>query len=162
GDRPDGVRLGDARAVARGFEPVAPDRPLAAALLGGEGELASSIRREDATASRPLHQAEGPAAVVPEERRVRRRTRAALGPPRPLALGAPLAHARHVGDEVVDAFRRRGDENGLAVLGQPPALVLRGHAVLLPCRLLGQAIGHSYSCQAKAVLSSVGMETEPG
>jgi hypothetical protein len=127
GDRLDLVGLGHPRAVVGGLEPVASDRRLFPALLGDERELAAGVGDQDPPAARPPYEPSRAATVVADESSARSRRNGTVGPLDPLAFRAPLAHARHVGDELVDALRRCGDGPVLAVVPQPPTAARVGY-----------------------------------
>src|SRR5277367_6110547 len=123
----DLVGLGDPRAAVDRLEGVAPDRRLAAALLGDEGKLASWVSDQHPAPTRPLHEATWSAPVVTDERGADRGTVHLVLPLDALAFGTPLAHPWQVGHQAVETLRRRADDRLGAVLGQPPSAALAGH-----------------------------------
>src|SRR5262249_34545962 len=156
GQPPHLVGLGDQGAVVDGFELVAPHGRLAATLLGDKGELPARVGGEDPAVTRPAEPLERTAPVVAGEPGAPRRPRGCAFPLDTLALGAPLAHAREVGDQGVDVLRDGVDDHLLTVLCQPPpSLACRHRSLSLSIAwpwLHAQATIVSESCQQEDVL----------
>src|SRR5262249_813511 len=135
-DPVDLVGLDDASGLALGYEPVAPHDPLAPSFLRDEGELVTAISTEHSTAARVTVAPARPDGVVADEPRAGDRYRRAHLPVDTLALGAPFADPRKIGDHVVQRLGTGADDDLCTVLGQPPPLVLRRHCVLPRVRSL--------------------------
>src|SRR5205823_9818322 len=92
-----------------GLEPVAPFGHVLATLADHEREFAALVGHHDHGLRRPTR---GPVLVRALEARTYRGTGRSVDPLGAMSFGAPLPHALHIRDQLVQLLRRSAHLNG--------------------------------------------------